>query len=66
MTTDEFGPFKNKETLEAAYDEFLNEIYKPYELGVLTFYPDEIIRRLDPIVYDIGMQEFLDNIVNGE
>ncbi|MEY3910101.1 MAG: hypothetical protein RIT47_799 [Pseudomonadota bacterium] len=46
------------EVTEEIYDEFLNEIYPEVKLGYSTFQPSEILKHLDPIAYNVGMQEY--------
>jgi len=45
---------------EEQYDEFLDEIYPPVNIGTLTFYASDILKNCDPIAYRIGMSEYED------
>jgi hypothetical protein len=42
---------------EEDFDDFLNEVYPPYHLGEYTFYPSQILKNCDPILYRIMLSE---------
>lgn len=42
---------------EQDFDEYLDEIYPAYKIGVLTFYPSQILKNCDPIAYRIALSE---------
>lgn len=46
--------------MSAELDEFLDEIYEPYVMGELKFYPSDILKSCDPIAYDIFLSEYED------
>lgn len=43
---------------EEDYDEMLNELYGPINIGCLTFDPSEILSNLDPIAYNCGFSDY--------
>ena len=45
---------------EEKFDEFLDEIYEPFKMGELTFYPSDILKSCDPIAYRVGFNEWED------
>jgi len=45
---------------EETYDAVLDEMYGEIDLGV-TFSPSYALRKLDPICYEIGMNDHFDN-----
>jgi hypothetical protein len=45
---------------ETEFDEFLDEVYPEVKLGMMTFYPSQILKNCDPIAYRIGLQEYQD------
>lgn len=49
---------------EAAYDELLDELYPPYEIGYSKFFASDILKENDPICYRIGKQEHFDDQVH--
>lgn len=40
------------------FDEMLDEIYEPYKLGELIFYPSDILYSCDPVAYDIEANDY--------
>lgn len=46
-----------EEEVENNFDDFLDEIYEPYKMGNLTFYPSKILSELDPIAYRCAMAD---------
>lgn len=42
---------------KAQYNEWLNEIYPVVTLGYGEFLPSDIIRELDPIMYEAGFTD---------
>ena len=48
--------------MEDFYDELLNDCYGEIKLGNLVFSPAEIIKRLDPIAYHLGLLDFEDTM----
>jgi hypothetical protein len=47
---------------EVMFDEYLDDAYEPVKLFGSTFYPSQILNKCDPIAYDIGLSEFIDNL----
>lgn len=45
----------------ARYDENLDEIYTPYNIGVLEFAPSRVLKDLDPTAYRTGFNDWLDS-----
>ena len=50
------------EISENDYEEFLNEIYPEVTIGELIFYPGQIIRKLDPVVFRCGKNDYEDSL----
>lgn len=42
------------------YDDMLDEIYPEVKIGYSTFLASEILRNLDPISYNCGIEDFVD------
>lgn len=47
---------------EEEYDEFLNEVYKPYKMGDLTFYASDILKSCDPVAYRTYKNDYEDSL----
>lgn len=45
-----------------SYDEMLNECCPTLNIGYITFYPSEILKKCDPIAYRCGMSDYEDSI----
>ena len=43
---------------EEMFDEWLDDFYPTYQIGVLTFYPSQILKNCDPIAYRVGLSEW--------
>jgi hypothetical protein len=43
---------------EIEFDEFLDELFPPYQIGGFTFYASEVLKTLDPIAYRISFSEY--------
>ena len=43
------------------YDEMLDELYTPYNIGVLEFAPSRVLKELDPTAYRTGFNDWLDS-----
>lgn len=41
-----------------AFDEMLNEVYEPFKMGDLTFYPADILYHCDPIAYRVSVSDW--------
>ena len=47
--------------LEVMYDEFLDEISEPVDIFGIKFDVSRILKVLDPIMYNMGMDEYFNN-----
>jgi hypothetical protein len=47
--------------LHAIYDDFLDEIYKKIELLGCTYAPSHVLRRVDPVAYRCGFNDWFDS-----
>ena len=56
----EEGNIPRRELVEM-YDEFLDEISEPVDIFGIKFDVSRILKELDPIMYEIGMDEYFDN-----
>lgn len=54
----------DNETIQAQYDELLNETNEPVVVGGLTFEPARVMRELDPIAYHLGLQDYINSLEN--
>lgn len=43
--------------VEENYDDILDEIYEPYEIGCCSFYASQILKECDPIAYHCGLSD---------
>lgn len=43
------------------YDNWLDEVYEPYNIGYLEWTASHIMKELDPIAYEVGYQEWVDS-----
>ena len=50
-----------RESVEDNYDDMLDELYEPYSIGVCTFYASQVLKELDPIAYNCGIDDFVDS-----
>ena len=41
-----------------AFEEMLDDIYEPYNIGSMKFYASAVLRECDPVAYRIGVSEF--------
>jgi len=51
---------------EQMFDDYLDEVSEPYKMFGMTFYPSKILSECDPIAYDLGLSEFIDNLVESD
>lgn len=42
------------------FDEMLDECHDLIKIGTLTYLPSQVLKSVDPIAYEICLQEFLD------
>ena len=45
---------------EDAFDDMLDECCEPLRIGYLEYSPSQVLRKVDPIAYRIGVDEFVD------
>ena len=48
----------NEELLRELYDNMLDECSPMVKIGVLTYMPSEALYRIDPIAYQVGMNDY--------
>lgn len=51
---------ESDEYTETNFDEDLDNIYEPYKIGELVFYPSKILKELDPIAYQTMFNDWSD------
>ena len=51
----------SEEELYESFDDALDQ-HDPFKIGSLTFYPSQVLKNCDPIAYNIGVDEYADNI----
>jgi hypothetical protein len=42
------------------FDEMLNDVYPPYQIGELTYYAADILANCDPIAYRVSVSDYED------
>ena len=47
---------------EELFEELLDECYPEVKVGCCTFSPSQVIKELDPVCFNIGVQENLDSL----
>lgn len=47
---------------EEEYDEWLDSLYEPYEIGYIKFSASRILSELDPIAYNCGKSDYEDTL----
>jgi len=52
-----------EEEANKMYDESLNELGK-IQIGNLSFMPSEILKKLDPIAYRVGFNDYCDLLIS--
>jgi len=40
------------------FDEFLDELFPPYQIGAFTFYASEVLKTMDATAYRISFSEY--------
>jgi hypothetical protein len=45
-----------------AYDELL-DMDGPVKVGSMEFYPSDVLKNCDPIAYSIGVNEYIDSMI---
>lgn len=51
---------RDNEDRSSAYDEFLNDVHGPVNIGTLTFDAADVIFELDPVAYRCGLADYED------
>lgn len=46
------------------YDDLLNDCYEEVEVGYCTFTVSEILKKCDPVAYNCGMNDEIDNRIS--
>lgn len=46
---------------ENAYAEFIDECHDEIKIGCYTFSPSRVLKELDPIAFNCGLSEFIDD-----
>lgn len=55
------GAFSDEEIIRDEFDEYLNTIFEPVKLGIdITFDPAFVLKRCDPIRYNIMFTDYKD------
>ena len=44
------------------YLELMNDSYDPIIIGHCTFYAGDIVRKMDPIAFRVGLSKYADNL----
>lgn len=52
--------------IEELFDEMLNESYGTVQIGDLTFDPAYVLKMCDPMAYQIGLNEYRDELEEEE
>ncbi len=45
-----------------SYDEMLDDCYREFKVGNITYLTSQVFATIDPIAYDCGFDEYVDNI----
>ena len=48
-----------EDELYESFDDALDQ-QDPFKIGILTFYPSQILKNCDPIAYNLGLDEYAD------
>jgi hypothetical protein len=62
------GPYCDKnETIGedvayAMYDEMLDDAYQTITIGSGVYYPSQVLKKIDPIAYQVGFNEYVDSL----
>lgn len=49
----------SKNEVENSYDDFIDESYEAVKIGCCTFYASNILKKLDPIAYNCGIDDYV-------
>jgi hypothetical protein len=52
----------NEDEAGQMFDEYLDDSTEPVKLGFGTFYASDILKKCDPVAYDLGLSEFYDHL----
>lgn len=58
--------FEKAFELKEMFDEMLDESYPVVKIGVLEFYPSQILKECDPIAYNQALLDFEDAILENQ
>ena len=47
-----------KELTDEEYEEFLDELCEPIQIGALTYSPGHVLREIDPIAFNVGKADY--------
>lgn len=64
VSEDEFNEELESEIehyIESSYDDVLDDMYPPYEIGYSTFYASRVLKELDPTAYRCGLSDMVDS-----
>lgn len=50
--------------IEDRYCEMLDEVYPEIQIGCITLNTSDVLRKMDPIAYNIGMSEYADSLAS--
>lgn len=50
----------NHVDVDAMYDDYLDEVTGEIYIGGIAFYASRILKELDPIAYNCGMNDYID------
>ena len=48
-----------RDEVENSYDDFIDESYEEVKIGYCTFYASDILKKLDPIAYNCGVDDYV-------
>lgn len=50
--------------IEKRYCQMLDDCYPKIEIGCITLFPSNVLRKMDPIAYNIGMSDYEDSLAS--
>jgi hypothetical protein len=56
------GEYLSMAEAEDMYDDMIDEVSGEVKIGSLTYIASEVLRRIDPIAYDCGFNDYLDSL----
>jgi len=42
------------------FDDMLDEVYEPYNMGGMEYMPSQILKECDPIAYRVSLADYID------